>query len=1193
MPRIKNGPPAPPPIKDERTVETRADKSTRDKAAFDNGRVRYDWDNYTDAQGDHKGKIGLGHDDGTNDVYGKLEFNEDTGHLKGSLRGERHLNENVDVRGTYGRYDDGDQFGEVGATLKKRGARLDVDFGANERTNRRFGKVKGRYKVGDNTTLRGAFNRSIKNTKKNGDVTTDTWKLGARHRLGTGHHVDGEFGRSTTLGRYGRGEWLRKHSTGEVRDRLNVEHSEKKGFKASYDGHQELDDGYLKEKLRYADGNLKAEVKGRQETEAGYRKGVSHLDRREDGRWSGDVGGEIKDGKNLVGGRVRKDLSGTKKVKGVYGREINSTLDAKVTANADSKGRWDLTGETAKRFENDYKLNNKFRIDSKGKRSYTHRLTKSFPSDRARIAGEFSHDSEGMRKFVIDGGITSSKGRRHEADAMFMEDADGVRSGKVGYDFNDRRGFKAGADIGYRGDERTIGVDLEREHENRRGSERLGADWSSKHGLEAKGSVVRKLDDDTTVSASVGRNMSTGEVKAEGAYTTMLGEDNDINLTLGARGSSKDDLRGMSVGTSRRVTDDKHGFGLAGAYATDVKKESLDLGGRLSSKSLFGLGETSKAGFGGGVEVTKRAKVGEERGAIGTLRKEVLESQGEDAAFVRYGMKTDAKADVGVKIPVGVGYVDTGYKRGSSYEVEWTRLETDPKIGTRPDLSDLDVPGDAEGLIAMNAGESFAIKGSSSHAVRGGAGLGTSVGASSIGDVGLRAGGKMTYAIKGNTRTEVTRGGDNSARMVVKATDYKTKGAGIEVFAGLNPNLPNVEGLGPVGDVATGLATGMIKKWVSVGASKTNEKTTGDERLLDARIDLNHDEAKAAYATAMKGDWSDLEALSEAGHPGVQIDKSIITEIKAETKKLEVSGFGMSYDKAGGETLKSSDVTDKGRTFQVDSDLDTNAVKKDGWFVDKDFQVHDFSRDIEATDGESLGRRKAEERWLGWSNAKTDSFTSKEEVQEQLALARFVAGDDLPSEMGAYEKKIGKLKSKRKLWVGPRNELKKTEVETQVMISDTGLDRLSGKTADEIWSAMSKAQTALNGDRPSPDWTDTDKRNALAAGVSGFNPHTRRRTDELFEKRSYGRAQDFVTRLTAAAQLPEAQRNDAIRQALADRPRDSVAIATMVELLGRDVVDLKVSVDSNAGKKGSEYDFDFKSRGEAYDVQKTVFGSNL
>ena len=80
------------------------------------------------------------------------------------------------------------------------------------------------------------------------------------------------------------------------------------------------------------------------------------------------------------------------------------------------------------------------------------------------------------------------------------------------------------------------------------------------------------------------------------------------------------------------------------------------------------MDEKAKAGLSGGVQVTKRTKVGEERGAIGTLRKEVLEAQGEDAAFVRYGMK-NSKVDLGVKVPIG-GYVDTGYKRGSSYEVE-------------------------------------------------------------------------------------------------------------------------------------------------------------------------------------------------------------------------------------------------------------------------------------------------------------------------------------------------------------------------------------------------------------------------------------------------------------------------------------------------------------------------------------------
>ena len=77
----------------------------------------------------------------------------------------------------------------------------------------------------------------------------------------------------------------------------------------------------------------------------------------------------------------------------------------------------------------------------------------------------------------------------------------------------------------------------------------------------------------------------------------------------------------------------------------------------------------------------------------------------------------------------------------------------------------------------------------------------------------------------------------------------------------MNPNLPQIPNAGPVGDVATGLAQD-DQEWVSVGASKTSEKSTGDERLLDARIDLSHDEARTTYTAAMKGDWSELEALS-------------------------------------------------------------------------------------------------------------------------------------------------------------------------------------------------------------------------------------------------------------------------------------------------------------------------------------------
>ena len=72
-------------------------------------------------------------------------------------------------------------------------------------------------------------------------------------------------------------------------------------------------------------------MRGRENTEGGYRSGAGNLDIRNDGRWSGDLGG-LEEGRNVVGGRMRKDLSGTKKLV-TYGRDFSDNLDAKITSN--------------------------------------------------------------------------------------------------------------------------------------------------------------------------------------------------------------------------------------------------------------------------------------------------------------------------------------------------------------------------------------------------------------------------------------------------------------------------------------------------------------------------------------------------------------------------------------------------------------------------------------------------------------------------------------------------------------------------------------------------------------------------------------------------------------------------------------------------------------------------------------------
>ena len=55
-----------------------------------------------------------------------------------------------------------------------------------------------------------------------------------------------------------------------------------------------------------------------------------------------------------------------------------------------TKGSLGYSTEANREFENNYTLRERFRIDSKGKRSYSHRLNKTFSEDGARIGGEFT-----------------------------------------------------------------------------------------------------------------------------------------------------------------------------------------------------------------------------------------------------------------------------------------------------------------------------------------------------------------------------------------------------------------------------------------------------------------------------------------------------------------------------------------------------------------------------------------------------------------------------------------------------------------------------------------------------------------------------------------------------------------------------------------------------------------------------------
>ena len=136
-----------------------------------------------------------------------------------------------------------------------------------------------------------------------------------------------------------------------------------------------------------------------------------------------------------------------------------------------------------------------------------------------------------------------------------------------------------------------------------------------------------------------------------------------------------------------------------------------------------------------------------------------------------------------------------------------------------------------------------------------------------------------------------------------------------------------------------------------------------------------------------------------------------------------------------------------------------------------------------------------------------------------------------------------------------------------------------------VWQAYIKAWRATDSSGwQEPFWFDESKRTVL-------NKVPLRRRPS-----SYRQARTFVRALVEASSIAdEEQRNDALRLALAGNTvfADAVPMATLVELVGRDAVELKVSVDSDAGGTGKEYDFAFTHRGNNFDVQGRVFGAEL
>ena len=166
----------------------------------------------------------------------------------------------------------------------------------------------------------------------------------------------------------------------------------------------------------------------------------------------------------------------------------------------------------------------------------------------------------------------------------------------------------------------------------------------------------------------------------------------------------------------------------------------------------------------------------------------------------------------------------------------------------------------------------------------------------------------------------------------------------------------------------------------------------------------------------------------------------------------------------------------------------------------------------------------------------------------------------------------------RKFWVGPRNELRRTKVTTQMTISDAGLAHLAGIDEATVWSALGKSWEYHTSSPYRPEWLTESGREDLEWD------------SEADEDLEYYHTRNFVEALTRAGEEEDKElRHDLVREALAGYG-GGVNLGALVEVVGPEFVELLIKVDSNAGAGESEFDFAFHHRGSEATVQSSVLG---
>ncbi|MEC9465915.1 MAG: hypothetical protein VX834_09030, partial [Myxococcota bacterium] len=720
-----------------------------------------------------------------------------------------------------------------------------------------------------------------------------------------------------------------------------------------------------------------------------------------------------------------------------------------------------------------------------------------------------------------------------------------------------------------------------------RGNNDLGINGSINHnsgstngGVEVSG----RADEHSNWRAHAGLN-TDGRLEGGFGFDHRLSTDDALNFSLSG---SDDGFGSANIGFNGVRGDSRFDTNIG--LSNDSSGMAANAGGNLNISNLFGDDANFDAGGNGSMRFRRRTEVVNDGSVGGALRDRVLTGSDDNTRFVSFGASGTSTVNTGFELPMGPVSTSTGFRRGDRLDVEVIRLEDGSRLGEAPNLDDLRVNTRAAGILGLRAGEAIRVTGESSNALNLGVSFNHGMGVGPAGAT-IRAGAEATYVVTGKTTTEVTRGFDSAARVVMSAASQTNRGSGMKINVNLNlvnalqSNVGEGTLLAPVANVATGIATNLLNQWMGAGVSASRNHGEGDERLVDVTLDLSRPEVREAYDRAIQGDWTELDTLVDQKHPGVAVDKSIFTELRETALPLTHFALGISSEGDSRESVRRSEVRTAAGTFDVESDLDTNRFRDNNWFFGRDTDVADFNRVVRGRAGADLGATKPVENWLVWSHKKERAVASTDDVRHDLGLARYLLQGDGATQLAGYEAMLDTIPEHRKFFVGPRNEMRRAKVKTDILVSDAGLDRIATHNVEAMWTRFQTAWQSVHPNEQMPTWVHPAGRRSLE--LNGPLAHT---TAEFYQ---YHRTSEMIRTISEAATLSENERNDAIRGVLAKSKHDPALMALMGDLAGREHLEIRVGVDSTAGKSERQYDFKLQYTGDQFEIQAKVFGRNL